>query len=101
MNLHALRGNSEPRVVLYQYDSEDPMNPRGLLVAYAERYVKPVVSDFDTFTIGSTSMLYERLPSDQIDLVKWMLGCAEEVIREPGYSGWNSRWLRILERENA
>ena len=25
----------------------------GLLIAYAERYVKPVCSDFDTFTVGS------------------------------------------------
>ncbi|CAE7390210.1 pkaR, partial [Symbiodinium natans] len=63
MNLHAVRDEtSNPRVVLYQYDATNPMNPHGLLIAYAEewtaphsskvvRTVKPVVSDFDTFTV--------------------------------------------------
>lgn len=36
-------------VVLYQYDLADPMNPLGLLVAYAEAHVLPApraVRDF-------------------------------------------------------
>merc|ERR1719379_782642 len=84
MNLHALREAEEPKVVLYQMDESEPMNPRGLLIAYAERYVKPVVSDFDTFTIGSKNMLYKKLATDQVELAKWTLNCAEEVISEPG-----------------
>merc|ERR1719262_495736 len=84
MNLHAVRDVSEPKVVLYQYDESDPMNPRGLLVAYAEQYVKPVVSDFDTFTVGSTGILYGKLPDEQVELVNWALNCAEGVLSEPG-----------------
>merc|ERR1711957_1111482 len=53
MNLHTLRASGEPLVVLYQNDESDSMNPRGLLIAYAEKYVKPVVSDFDTFLVAS------------------------------------------------
>merc|ERR1712110_608530 len=60
MNLHTLREGAKPRVVLYQYD-EDCMNPHGLLIAYAEAAVKPVVSDFDTFTVGSRNMPYEKV----------------------------------------
>lgn len=41
MNLHATRGTSSPQVVLYQHDLADPMNPLGLLVAYAEQQVLP------------------------------------------------------------
>ena len=47
-----MRGNSTPSIVLYQFDLADALNPLGLLVAYAEYFVKPVVSDFDTFTVG-------------------------------------------------
>merc|ERR1712226_716351 len=35
MNLHAVCGDSEPRVVLFQADSENPLNPHALLIAYA------------------------------------------------------------------
>ena len=65
MNLHATRGASSPHVVLYQYDLADPMNPLGLLVAYAESQVLPVVSDFDTFLVGSMGMEYSPLPDAQ------------------------------------
>ena len=62
MNLHGVRAASLPRVVLLQNDLSDPMNPHGLLIAYAEKFVKPVCSDFDTFTVGSKGMKYEALP---------------------------------------
>ena len=42
------------------------MNPLGLLIAYAEKAVKPVCSDFDTFTVGSRGMRYEATPPKQI-----------------------------------
>ena len=41
-------------------------------VAYAEKYVKPVVSDFDTFTVASTGVKYEMLPDDQGELMLWI-----------------------------
>ena len=62
MNRHALREEkSEPPVVLYQFDQRDPMNPLGLLMAYAEDCVKPVVSDFDTFLVGSKACIHLRM----------------------------------------
>ena len=41
------------------------MNPLGLLMAYAEENVTPVVSDFDTFLVGSKGMRYEPTPPEQ------------------------------------
>lgn len=99
MNLHAVREASTPKVVLYQYDEGDPMNPRGLLIAYAEQFVKPVVSDFDTFTIGSTNLTYEPLPANQCELAKWSLQHARQIIQDPNEAGWTSRWLDILKKE--
>jgi len=99
MNLHAVRGVSEPQVVLYQFDEGDPMNSRGVLIAYAEKLVKPVVSDFDTFTIGSKNITYEPLPANQAQLAKWSLNHAKDVLENPGEVGWTSRWLEILKKE--
>ena len=39
MNLHAVRGQDEPKVVLYQLDSEnDPMNPHGTLLLHGSAW---------------------------------------------------------------
>jgi len=97
MNLHAVRSTDEPRVVLYQFDKENPMNPHGLLLSYAEACVKPVVSDFDTFTVGSRGMCYTPLPQEQQQLALWSMDRTEEILRRPGASSWNSRWLEILD----
>jgi hypothetical protein len=99
MNLHALRAGIEPKVVIMQHDLHDPMNPRGLLVAYAEALVKPVVSDFDTFTIGSRGKKYADLPADQVKLAEWSLDQAEKVLNNPSAKSWTSRWLEILKEE--
>eukprot|EP00931_Biecheleriopsis_adriatica_P123613 TRINITY_DN9866_c0_g1_i4.p1 TRINITY_DN9866_c0_g1~~TRINITY_DN9866_c0_g1_i4.p1 ORF type:complete len:744 (-),score=157.52 TRINITY_DN9866_c0_g1_i4:31-2262(-) len=100
MNLHAIRGKSDPQVVLYQNDESEAMNPRGLLVAYAEAYVKPVVSDFDTFTVGSRNMDYESLPLDQAKLISWCLGHTKDILGSLDHQSWNSRWLEVLAKEN-
>ncbi|CAE7457047.1 P4H11 [Symbiodinium natans] len=106
MNLHAIRGKSEPQVVLYQYDESDPMNPRGLLIAYAEAHVKPVVSDFDTFTVGSRGMRYSQLPADQAlaqkeaKLITWLLQRTTEILGSLDHNPWTSRWLEVLKKEN-
>lgn len=99
MNSHALRGESEPKVVLYQYDESEPFNPRGLLVAYAEKYVKPVVSDFDTFTVGSKGMAYEPLPLDQAKLITWCLEHTDKVLKTLDTNPWTSRWLTVIGEE--
>jgi len=100
MNLHAIRNASEPKVVLMQHDKSDPMNSRGLLIAYAEKLCKPVVSDFDTFTIASKGMDYESLPDDQCDLVTWALDNTKGVLMSLNAHPWTSRWLEVLKREN-
>ena len=109
MNLHALRRSAPPKVVLYQYDATNELNPHGLLIAYAEEYerhqkkirsVKPVVSDFDTFTIGSIGMTYEPLPESQADLMLWSLEQARGILSKPGQQSWNSRWLEVLQKAN-
>ena len=67
MNRHALRGEGgSPTVVLHQFDKGDPLNPLGLLMAYAEANVTPVVSDFDTFLIGSRGLRYDATPPEQV-----------------------------------
>lgn len=100
MNLHAIRDVSEPKVVLYQNDESEPMNPRGLLIAYAERFVKPVVSDFDTFTVGSIGMSYEPLPVDQCKLVTFSLEQTEKILGSLDHNPWTSRWLNVMKEEN-
>ena len=109
MNLHSVRdgarGATTPNVVLYQFDLSDPMNPHGLLIAYAEEYngrlgVKPVCSDFDTFTVGSRGMAYhDPLPPEQCDLLHWALRHTGRLLDEPSPKGWMSRWLEVLKEE--
>eukprot|EP00971_Amphidinium_carterae_P032488 639981-Amphidinium_carterae.1 len=101
MNLHAVRDESEPKVVLFQHDEANPMNPRGLLIAYAEEYVKPVVSDFDTFCIGSKGMEYAALPAKQADLVVWCLKHTKRLLDNLDGDPWTSKWLGILGEEKA
>lgn len=101
MNLHSLRGNSTPSVVLYQSDLSDPMNAQGLLIAYAEREVKPVCSDFDTFTVGSTNMKYDPMPPKYLDLVHWSLDHTKQLLEKPEAQGWMGRWLGVLKSEAA
>ena len=110
MNLHSVRGSSSPTVCLIQSDLAEPMNPHGLLISYAEDKVKPVASDFDTFTVGSKGMRYEAMANgqmlgdtqaDHFDLMNWSLDQAQELIANPNQKGWMSRWLEVLKKEAA
>jgi CRP-like cAMP-binding protein len=101
MNMNGVRGDSEPKVVLYQNDEADCMNPRGLLIAYAEKYVKPVVSDFDTFLVASRGMTYDSVPADQASLIKWALQQTRGVLSTPDHQPWTSRWLTVLKEQAA
>merc|ERR1712190_297127 len=98
MNLHAIRGKTMPEVVLYQIDKFNPMNPHGLLVAYAEATVMPVDSDFDTFTVGSRGMSYEMLSEEQQRIASWALQQTLDVLRSPGSASWTTRWLDVLKQ---
>jgi len=99
MNLHAVRDDTEPKVVLFQWDDGDPMNPRGLLIAYAEEFVKPVVSDFDTFLVASKGVDYQPVPDDQMKIVAWMLEQAENILTTPDHNPWTVRWLDVIKKE--
>ena len=99
MNLHSLRGGSSPNVVLYQFDKRDAMNPLGMLMAYAEAEVKPVVSDFDTLLVGSRGVRYEMTPPDQVELMQWALDHTAQLLADPTTKGWMGRWLNVLKDE--
>lgn len=98
-NLHAVRDGKPPKVVIYQHDEGDAMNPRGLLVAYAEKFVKPVVSDFDTFLVGSRGMRYDSLIRPQAEVVKWLLEKMDSVLSSADGGDWTKRWMKVLKSE--
>lgn len=77
------------------------MNVHSLLMAYAEASVKPVVSDFDTFTVGSRGMRYETIPQEQQQVARWSLDCTEKILRSPGKASWPSRWFAVQEEANS
>jgi len=101
LNLHAVRERGEPSTCIWQYDAGDPMNPRGLLIAYEEDEVKPVASDLDAFLIGSRGVDFEPLPDDQCELVRWLFKNIEGVLADPQPAGWTKRWLEVLKKEGA
>lgn len=104
----------EPRIVLWQTcggkDLPDlnPMDPRGLIMAYEENgRVLPVVSDFDCFTIGTRGVVYTTpLPDEQVELLKWCISRIESVLdrisgdESCATSSWTSLWLDVL-KESA
>merc|ERR1712106_250509 len=96
MNFAAVRGSSLPKNVLFQGDADDCFNPHGLLIAYAEKSVKPVVSDFDTFLVGSRNMDYDHLPEEQVKLQEWALENTEDILETALPGSWTTRWLAAL-----
>ena len=99
MNLHSTRKTDpeQPRVVVYQYDEADAMNPRGLLVAYEENQrVQPVASDFDAFLFGSRGMAYPPVPAWQLPFLESMILHTEAVLAQPDARSWTHRWLDVL-----
>ena len=87
MNMDTIRrtpGDGEPRAVVYQMSKTNPMEPRMLLMAYEENGgVKPVVSDFDCFILGSRGVRYKQpIPPDQVDLLQWSVNNIGQVLDE-------------------
>lgn len=103
MNLNSLRQRTTPEVVLYQFDKASPMNPHGLVMAYAENVVKPVVSDFDLFLVGGLGMSPDALPEDQQELAIWSLDRTLEILKDSvqNIMGWNRCWLKTLRVANS
>lgn len=107
MNSHSLhdsnRGLNEDIIhtALLQYDNEDPMNPHGLVMAYAtENGVHAVVSDFDCFTVAHKGMTCRPLSEEQQEMQKWMLKHTEAILDNPTSHSWSSRWLDVLKTES-
>jgi len=107
MNFKAIRHTpdpGDPRAVVYQMSKTHPMEPRMLLMAYEEYgRVKPVVSDFDCFLLGSRGVKYEKpIPKDQVDLVKWSVKNIREVLEEraefDSKAGWMETWFKVLKK---
>ena len=68
------------KVVLVQYDAERPLNPHGLLIAYEEHHVLPVVSDFDALILGSKGLQSEPLHPQQLRLQQVQCDLLGEVL---------------------
>jgi len=86
--------------VLYQFDSYDPLNPLGLIIAMAsDTSVTPLVSDMDTFLVASKGMPYETVPEEQVAIMEWSLKIAKHILSTPGSTPWNVRWQDILLEE--
>jgi len=105
MNLRAACGCSLPKVVLYQMDTDNPMNPHGIVVAYDEDSVKPVVSDFDTFLVGSTHTSYETLEQNQQELALWTLDETEKILEKNNAQktecSWSKSWMTVLQSKTG
>ena len=100
LNLHATREPGEPGVrpktVLYQHDHERPLNPNGLLIAYEEETVKPVVSDIDAFLIGSRGVTFEPMVPEQVKMIDWCTTQIETILSTSSKDPWTRRWLEVL-----
>ena len=99
LNLHATREPGEPGVrpktVLYQHDHERPLNPNGLLIAYEEETVKPVVSDIDAFLIGSR-VTFEPMVPEQVKMIDCGTTQIETILSTSSKDPWTRRWLEVL-----
>mmetsp|Transcript_12194 Transcript_12194/g.25943 ORF Transcript_12194/g.25943 Transcript_12194/m.25943 type:complete len:793 (+) Transcript_12194:69-2447(+) len=81
--------------------SYNPLNPVGLLMAYEENNtVKPVVSDFDCFLLGTRGIRYhEPLGDLEKSTLLWCINEIEGVLQTPKTdSNWTSRWLEVKKK---
>eukprot|EP00956_Cyclotella_meneghiniana_P025020 scaffold51314_cov71-Cyclotella_meneghiniana.AAC.2 len=118
MNMNTIRrtpGEGEPRAVVYQISKTNPMEPRMLLMAYEENgSVKPVVSDFDCFILGSRGVRYKQpIPSDQVTLLQWSIKNIGQVLNKkasPNYlflskkktrKDWCDTWFDVLSKSDG
>ena len=75
------------------------------MVSYEENgRVRPVVSDFDPFLVGTRSVHYDpeegKLPADQLAILKWCIRQIGNVLEAPTRpESWTSRWLEVLKHE--
>ena len=127
MNIHTLRKemdkrsrwekmqDQDPLPVLYHgdcgkigeeimVDNVNPMDPRGLLMAYEENgNVMPVVSDFDCLLFGTKGVPYIRpYPARELSMLTKCIDGIEEILSGKVSSpnkGWTQCWLDIKKKE--
>lgn len=95
-----------PLAVVYQFNKEDPMDPKNLVIAYEENgTVTPVVSDFDGFLLGwrrEALWFGCNIPREQEELMLWCVDRIEKILDEPPTPDtWTVRWLEVLKEENS
>jgi hypothetical protein len=101
------QAQDSPRAVVWQNAcSSDPLNVHELLMAYEENgRVRPVVSDFDPFLVGTRSVRYDpeqgTLPPEQLDVLKWCIDQIGSILESPTRpEGWTNRWIEVLTHES-
>jgi hypothetical protein len=115
MNFASIKDDFEedtPRAVVWQYTDPylppnepdpDPMMPQTLLMAYEEHgTVKPVVSDFDCFLLGTRGVRFRsNLPDEQVKMVHQMVDDIEKILKdcsEGRSTNWTAGWLNEMKR---
>ena len=115
MNFASIKKEVEedsPRAVVWQYTDPylppnepdpDPMMPQTLLMAYEEHgSVKPVVSDFDCFLLGTRGVRFHNpLPDEQVDVVHQMVDDIEKILEDcsnGNSTNWTAGWLSSMKR---
>lgn len=106
MNLHSLRDSNRGinkaviHTTILQYDTDEPMNPHGLVMAYAgETGVHAVVSDFDGFLVAQKGTHCKALPQEQVEMSLWCVERTEAILETPSAQSWSTRWLEVLAKE--
>merc|ERR1711971_1188470 len=67
-------------------------------MAYEENdLVKPVVSDFDCFLVGTRGVAYNKpLGEHELSMLHWCVDEIEGVLHSPDpETGWTQRWLKV------
>lgn len=118
MNFASIKKDFEedmPRAVVWQYTDPylppnepdpDPMMPQTLLMAYEEHgSVKPVVSDFDCFLLGTRGVRFHNpLPDEQVKMVHHMVDDIEKILKdcsEGNSTNWTTGWLNEMKRHKT
>jgi len=81
-------------------DDCDPLCPMGLLMAYEENgNVKPVVSDFDCFLLGTRGVKYsDPLGSQELSMLSVCIEEIEGILATPKQGNWTQRWLEVKKK---
>jgi hypothetical protein len=94
---------------MFENESQSANLP--LLFFYFSGRVRPVVSDFDCFLVGTRRVDYNiPLPKDQIKVLKWCVHHIERIVeaqleehrikKHKEYKPWSLLWLEVLKESS-